>query len=128
MINPYQQYKENSILTASPEELVLMLYNGILRFTEEAKIAIGNKNFERANNSIIRAQDIVSELSATLDMEYDISKNLYSMYDYIMRRLIEANLKKDINILDEVKGLVKDLKEAWSEALNRVRSKVYAKG
>ena len=76
MINPYQQYKENSILTASPEELVLMLYNGILRFTEEAKIAIGNKNFERANNSIIRAQDIVSELSATLDMEYDISKNL----------------------------------------------------
>ena len=50
------------------------------------------------------------------------------MYDYIMRRLIEANLKKDINILDEVKGLVKDLKEAWSEALNRVRSKVYAKG
>jgi flagellar protein FliS len=128
MINPYQQYKENSILTASPEELVLMLYNGILRFTEEAKIAIGNKNFERANNSIIRAQDIVSELSATLNMEYDISKNLYSMYDYIMRRLIEANLKKDINILDEVKGLVKDLKEAWSEALNRVRSKVYAKG
>ncbi|QSZ27008.1 flagellar export chaperone FliS [Aceticella autotrophica] len=128
MINPYQQYKENSILTASPEELVLMLYNGILRFTEEAKIAIENKDFERANNSIIRAQDIVSELSATLDMEYDISKNLYSMYDYIMRRLIEANLKKDISILDEVKELVKDLKEAWSEALNRIRSKVYAKG
>lgn len=128
MINPYQQYKENSILTASPEELVLMLYNGILRFIEEAKMAIEKKDFNKANNSILRAQDIITELMLTLDMNYEISKNLYSLYDYMKRRLIEANIKKDIKILDEVSGFAYDLKQTWNAALSKIREKVYAKG
>lgn len=128
MINPYQQYKENAILTASPEELVLMLYNGILRFIEEAKMAIEKKDFNKANNSILRAQDILTELMLTLDMNYEISKNLYSLYDYMKRRLIEANIKKDIKILDEVSGFVYDLKQTWNTALSKIRERVYAKG
>lgn len=128
MVNPYQQYKENAILTASPEELVLMLYNGIIRFIEEAKGAIEKKDYMAANNSIQRAQDIITELMLTLDMNYDISKNLYSLYDYMLRRLIDANVKKDVTILEEVKGFVIELRDTWSVALNKVREKVYAKG
>lgn len=128
MVNPYQQYKENAILTASPEELVLMLYNGIVRFIEEAKGAIEKKDYMAANNSIQRAQDIITELMLTLDMNYDISKNLYSLYDYMLRRLIDANVKKDVAILEEVKGFAIELRDTWSVALNKVREKVYAKG
>ncbi|MFU0782873.1 MAG: flagellar export chaperone FliS [Thermoanaerobacterium thermosaccharolyticum] len=128
MIDPYLEYKRNSIMTASPEELVLMLYNGIIRFVNEAKQAIDDKNIERAHNSITRAQDIVLELMSTLDMQYDISKNLYSIYDYISRRLIEANLKKDKVALDEVESLISDLKDTWGKAMDKVRAKVYSKG
>ncbi|OXT08757.1 flagellar export chaperone FliS [Thermoanaerobacterium thermosaccharolyticum] len=128
MFDPYLEYKRNSIMTASPEELVMMLYNGIIRFVNEAKQAIDDKNIERAHNSITRAQDIVLELMSTLDMQYDISKNLYSIYDYISRRLIEANLKKDKVALDEVESLVSDLKDTWGKAMDKVRAKVYSKG
>lgn len=115
-------------MTASPEELVMMLYNGIIRFVNEAKQAIDDKNIERAHNSITRAQDIVLELMSTLDMKYDISKNLYSIYDYISRRLIKANLKKDKVALDEVESLISDLKDTWGKAMDKVRAKVYSKG
>ncbi|MBP2071879.1 flagellar export chaperone FliS [Thermoanaerobacterium butyriciformans] len=128
MIDPYLEYKRNSIMTASPEELVMMLYNGIIRFVNEAKQAIDDKNIERAHNSITRAQDIVLELMSTLDMQYDISKNLYSIYEYLSRRLIEANLKKDKVALDEVESLVSDLKDTWGKAMDKVRAKVYSKG
>ncbi|KHO61029.1 flagellar biosynthesis protein FliS [Thermoanaerobacter sp. YS13] len=128
MVNPYQQYKENAILTASPEELVLMLYNGIIRFIEEAKGAIEKKDYMAANNGIQRAQDIITELMLTLDMSYDISQNLYSLYDYMLRRLIDANVKKDVTILEEVKGFAIELRDTWNLALNKVREKVYAKG
>ncbi|WP_029688931.1 flagellar export chaperone FliS [Thermoanaerobacter sp. A7A] len=128
MVNPYQQYKENAILTASPEELVLMLYNGIIRFIEEAKGAIEKKDYMAANNGIQRAQDVITELMLTLDMSYDISQNLYSLYDYMLRRLIDANVKKDVTILEEVKGFAIELRDTWNVALNKVREKVYAKG
>jgi len=125
-LNPYQQYKENAILTASPEELVLMLYNGIIRFIDEAKTALQKKDYVETNAKIQRAQDIITELMLTLDMNYDISKNLYNLYDYMLRRLIDANVKKDIEILDEVRGFAVELRDTWSLALQKVREKVYA--
>ncbi|MGB9808902.1 MAG: flagellar export chaperone FliS [Caldanaerobacter sp.] len=125
-MNPYQQYKENAILTASPEELVLMLYNGIIRFIDEAKTALQNRNYVETNAKIQRAQDIITELMLTLDMNYDISKNLYNLYDYMLRRLIDANVKKDVKILDEVRGFAIELRDTWSLALQKVREKVYA--
>jgi flagellar protein FliS len=125
-LNPYQQYKENAILTASPEELVLMLYNGIIRFIDEAKTALQKKDYVETNAEIQRAQDIITELMLTLDMNYDISKNLYNLYDYMLRRLIDANVKKDIEILDEVRGFAVELRDTWSLALQKVREKVYA--
>lgn len=125
-LNPYHQYKENAILTASPEELVLMLYNGIIRFIDEAKTALQKKDYVETNAKIQRAQDIITELMLTLDMNYDISKNLYNLYDYMLRRLIDANVKKDIEILDEVRGFAVELRDTWSLALQKVREKVYA--
>jgi len=113
----YQQYKENSVYTSTPEELTFMLYNGLVRFIMQGKLAIDEKDIQKANESIIRAQDIISYLQSTLDINYDISKNLASIYDYMHRRLLEANVSKDKDILDEVLGFAKDLRDTWAQAM-----------
>lgn len=113
----YDQYKENSIKTAAPEELTLMLFNGLVKFLMQAQTAIEANNIEKANNGIIRAQAIVKEFQATLDMNYEVSENLDSIYDYMYRRLVEANLKKDNTIITEILGYAKDLRDAWAQAM-----------
>jgi len=115
--NAYNQYKENSIYTASPEELTLMLYNGLVKFIMRGIDSIEKKNMEEAHNSIIRAQDIVNEFIKTLDMRYEVSQSLRSIYDYMLSRLVEANIKKDRAILDEVLGFAKTLRDTWEEAI-----------
>lgn len=113
----YSQYKENSIFTASPEELTLMLYNGLVRFIMQSQKAIDDKDLTKANESIVRAQDIVREFQVTLDMRYEVSQGLMLMYDYMYRRLIEANLKKDYEILEEVLGYARELRDTWAQAM-----------
>ncbi|MCX7920753.1 MAG: flagellar export chaperone FliS [Clostridia bacterium] len=113
----YEQYKESSVLTASPEELTLMLYNGLVKFIMKAQQGLDEKNLEKVSNSIIRAQDIIVEFRTTLDMKYEISKNLELIYDYMHRQLIDANLKKDKEILEEVLGLAKELRDTWAQAM-----------
>lgn len=115
--NTYDAYKQNSIMTASPEELTLMLYNGLVKFIMQAQKAIEDKDIQKANESIIRAEDIISEFQATLDMRYELSKGLAMLYDYFMDRLIEANMKKDTAILEEVLHFVKDLRDTWAQAM-----------
>jgi flagellar secretion chaperone FliS len=113
----YSQYKENSIFTASPEELTLMLYNGLVRFIMQAQNAVDNKDISKVHESIIRAQDIIREFQSTLDMKYEISKSLMLIYDYMYRRLLDANIKKDKDILEEVLGYAKELRDTWSQAM-----------
>lgn len=113
----YSQYKENSIYTSSPEELTLMLYNGLVKFIMQAQKAINEKEIEKANQSIIRAQDIVLHFQTTLDMKFDMSQGLVLLYDYMYRRLVEANTKKDIGILNEVLDLSKELRDTWVQAM-----------
>lgn len=115
--NAYNQYKENSIFTASPEELTLMLYNGLVKFIMRGIDSIEKKNIPEANTNIIKAQNIVSEFMNTLDMNYEISGSLNSIYDYMLRRLIDANVAKDAEILDEVLGFAKVLRDTWEQAL-----------
>lgn len=115
--NAYKQYKENSIFTASPEELTLMLYNGLVKFIMRGMDSIEKKNIQEANNNIIKAQNIVSEFMNTLDMKYEISSSLYSIYDYMLRRLVEANVSKDRDILEEVLGFAKVLRDTWEQAM-----------
>lgn len=115
--NAYNQYKENSIYTASPEELTLMLYNGIVKFIMRGIDSIEKKNIQDANTNIIKAQNIVSEFMNTLDMNYEISSSLNSIYDYMLRRLIDANVAKDKDILEEVLNFAKVLRDTWEQAM-----------
>ncbi|HOJ11382.1 MAG TPA: flagellar export chaperone FliS [Clostridiales bacterium] len=113
----YNQYMENSIFTSTPEELTLMLYNGLVKFIMQAQVSIEEKQIEKANNSILRAQSIITELQSTLDMKYEVSKNMMLLYDYIYNRLIDANIKKDKEILEEVMGFAKELRDTWTQAM-----------
>lgn len=122
MIDAYQQYQQNSIMLASPQKLVLMLYDGAVRFIKTAREAMEKKDYEGSNYNLIRAQDIISELNCSLDMNYDISRNLRSLYNFINEKLIEANIKKDAAVLDEVEPLLEDLRETWYEASKRMNS------
>lgn len=116
------QYVENSIYTASHEELTLMLYNGLVKFIMIAQNAMEQNNVEKANANIIRAQDIISEFRATLDMKYEISKSLDSIYEYMNRRLVDANVKKDKQILEEVLGYARELRDTWNQAMKTART------
>lgn len=119
--NAYQQYQKQSILTASPGELTLMLYNGCIKFINQAKLMIEKKDIAGAHEAIMRAEAIIEEFMQTLDTKYEISNRFMMIYDYIYRRLVDANISKDIKILDEVLGLVTELRNSWKEMLNNSR-------
>lgn len=121
----YNAYKQNSITTASPGELTLMLYNGCIKFLHYAKKAMEENNVTIKNTNLQKAQSIISELMITLNMEYEISHQMYSLYDYMNRRLIEANIKNDIEIVDEVIGLVTEFRDTWKEVIALNRQKQY---
>jgi len=113
-------------MTAPPEQLTLMLYNGAIRFINESIAAIHEKQVERSHNANIRTQNIIRELMATLDMQYDIAKQLMALYDYMEYRLQNANMKKDAEQLEEVKGLVTELRDTWAEAMKKVQKERHA--
>jgi flagellar secretion chaperone FliS len=124
--NPYQSYQQNSVTTASPGELTLMLYNGCLKFILQAKKAIADKNIEAKNTNIQKAQNIIRELMVTLNMDQKVSQNMMSLYDYMNRQLIQANLKSDAAILDEVEGLVTEFRDTWKEVIQVNRQKQFS--
>ncbi|PLR73722.1 flagellar export chaperone FliS [Bacillus sp. UMB0728] len=124
--NPYQSYQQNSVTTASPGELTLMLYNGCLKFINHAKKAIADKNIEAKNTNIQKAQNIIRELMVTLNMDLEVSENMMSLYDYMNRQLIEANLKSDAAILEEVEGLVTEFRDTWKVVIQVNRQKQFS--
>lgn len=115
--NPYAKYKQQSINTATPEELTLMLYDGCIKFINIAKIAIEEKDYQTAHKNIIKTEDIITEFIVTLNMDYEISKNLKELYVFYYNLLVEANLKKDIEMLDQVKEFVIEMRNTWKEAM-----------
>ncbi len=126
--NPYQKYKDAQYETASPEKLLIMLYNGAIKFARQAKEGMKEKDIELANNKIKRVQAIINELMVTLDMEQgEIAENLYNLYEYINRRLIQANIRKDPEIVDEVLSLLEELKGAWEDAIKNLKRAQIAK-
>ncbi len=126
--NPYQAYQQNSLNTASPGELTLMLYNGCLKFIQQAKVAIQTKNIQEKNTNLIKAQKIIQELMVTLNMDIPLSKDLMAMYDYLNHRLVEANMKNDLEILDEVTGFVTEYRDTWKQVIQINRQKQFAQG
>jgi len=121
MINAYQQYQYNSIMSASPERLLLMLYEGAIKFVKLARKAIEEKDIEGANLYIKKVQDIVEELNQSLNMSYDISDNLARIYDFLYRQLVDANIKKDVQVLDVVESMLSELKSTWEQAYVSLR-------
>ena len=124
--NAYNAYKQNSVSTASPGELTLMLYNGCIKFIGKAKVAINEKNIQNKNHNIQRAQAIIGELMSTLNMDIEISKQMLPLYQYMNRRLIEANIKNDVEILDEVEGLVTEFRDTWKEVIKITRQQQFS--
>lgn len=118
-------YKQNSVVTATPEELTLMLYDGAIKFMNISKYSIENKDLERAHTSLIRAQDIINELNYSLDMKYDISKEMRNLYDFISSNLVDSNIKKDIVPLEEALVITHELRDTWKEVMQQVKQKVY---
>ncbi len=124
-------YQTQSILTASPGQLVLLMYDGCLRFMAQARAGFAlpednPRRIETIHTALLRAQAILSELRANLDMEAggDIAANLDRLYDYHLRRLFECNLRKDEAPLIEVEGLVRTLRDAWAEMLRSNENRV----
>ena len=100
--NPYAQYNQNKILTASPAELTLMLYDGAIKFCNIAIMGIEQGDVQKAHNNIMRVQKIIEEFQITLNFKYEIANDFNNVYNYLMKRLREANMTKDKAILDEV--------------------------
>jgi len=121
VINPYQTYQQNSVMTASPQELTLMLYNGCLKFIKLAKRAMIEKDFQAKNTNMIKAQNIIQEFRSTLNPEIEISNNLEQLYEYMYTRLIDANMKNDLAILEEVEGQVVELRDTWKQVMVLVK-------
>ncbi|ALF08741.1 flagellar export chaperone FliS [Parageobacillus thermoglucosidasius] len=121
----HQVYKQNSVSTASPGELTLMLYNGCLKFLNKAKQAMREGNIQERNTNLQKAQRIIQELMATLNQKYEIAKQMMIMYEYMNRRLIEANIKNDISIVEEVEGFVAEFRDTWEEVIRLTRQKQF---
>ncbi|TYS69891.1 flagellar export chaperone FliS [Sutcliffiella horikoshii] len=128
MKNPYQAYQQNSVNTATPGELTLMLYNGAIKFMKLAKKGMEDKDIEMKNTNLIKAQKIVQELMVTLDTSHDVGKSMMTMYDYMNRRLIDANLKNDSSIVDEVEGHMMEFRDAWKQVIQSSRQQAFAQG
>jgi len=115
--NPYQAYQKQAVTTSKPEDLTLMLYQGMVKFIRLSKLALDQNNIKEGHSNNLRVQDILSELMVTLKPEYPISNSLLSLYDYMKRRLIEANIKNQPEILEEVEGFAVELSETWAAAM-----------
>ena len=119
--NAYSQYANNRILTASPAELTLMLYEGAIKFCNIAIMAIENKDIEKAHTNIMKAQRIIEEFQLTLDFKYEIANDFNNVYNYLMQRLREANLTKDKEILEEVNTHLRVMRDTWKEVMVRAK-------
>jgi flagellar protein FliS len=124
-MNGYQAYRQTQAQTAAPGELVVMLYRGAVRFVSSAIQAMDTHDIQAAHTSLVRAQAIISELSETLDLTRggEIATNLQAIYEYMNRRLLEANLKKDAAMAREVEGLLRELLPAWEQAARQTSNR-----
>lgn len=118
--NPYAKYQDSKILTASPAELTLMLYDGVIKFVNIAIAAIDEKKYEKANTNIIKAERIIDHLSATLNEKYPVSKEFRNIYSCIMQALIQGNIKKDKEELGRALEYTRMIRDTWKEVMKRV--------
>lgn len=116
IISPYEKYRQSAVQTSTPSQLVLMLYDGAIRFIRAGLDGLEKKDYEKTNTNLGKAQTIVSELMSTLNYAYEISNNLFSMYEYTNFLLVEANIHKDTAKAEEAVGYLIELRETWLQA------------
>lgn len=121
MNNAAEAYKRQQIMTATPEALTLMLYDGCLRFMKEGKDAMEQKAWEQSNKAIIKAENIINEFRVTLKMEYEIAQQLMPLYDYVYNTLVEANIRSKPDKIDECIDIIRELRSAWAQAMIAAR-------
>ena len=121
--NAYAQYNNSKVLTATPAELTLMLYEGAIKFCNVAAIAMEQKNIQKAHDNIVKTQKIVEYLRQTLDMKYPVAKDFEDIYVYLEKRLVQANVKKDHGILDECLEHLREIRDTWKEVMRINREK-----
>lgn len=120
--NPYNAYKQNSVNMASKEQLLLMLVDGAVKYTKIARLAIEKKDIQRAHKELVRVQDIFTELIVTLDRNSgNFANDLLNLYDFIKSKLVEANLKKDVKIIDEVLPLIEEIRDMWHAVAKKAK-------
>ncbi|MDE7299159.1 MAG: flagellar export chaperone FliS [Lachnospiraceae bacterium] len=117
--NIAQVYRGTQINTASPAELTLMLYEGAIKFCNKAIYAIEESNIAKANENLIKAQKIIMEFRGTLDFKYPVAKDFELVYDYIYRRLVEANIRKDKEIVEDALKYIREMRDTWKEVMRQ---------
>ena len=123
--NPYNAYQQNSVIQSTPGELTLMLYNGCLKFLNQAKKGIEREDIELKNTNIQKAQNILRELMVTLDMSIPISESMQALYEYMINRLVEANIQNDSAIIDEIAVYITDFRDTWKQVIQINRQRQY---
>lgn len=117
MPDAYAQYNNSKILTASPAELTLMLYEGAIKFCNVAIAAVEQHDIQKAHTNIVKTQRIIDYLRQTLDMKYPVAQDFENIYVYLSQRLVTANYKKDKDILEEVNGHLRSVRDTWKEVM-----------
>lgn len=120
--NAYNVYKNNSVNYASKDQLLLMLVDGAVKFAKVGRQAIIDKDIQKAHTNLMKTQEIFIELMVSLDMEQaEWTKDLMQIYAYIKDKLVEANMKKDVKIMDEILPLIEEVRDMWYETNKRAK-------
>lgn len=113
----YAAYANNKVATASPGELTLMLYEGAIKFANLAIVAIEENDIIKAHKNIIKVQNIIQEFQSSLNHNYPVAKDFDNVYSYLMQRLLEANVKKDKEIMVEILKHLRTMRDTWKEVM-----------
>lgn len=124
MNQAYQVYQTNSVQTASPQELSLMLYNGCLKFIKLARKAFDEKNIEAKNTNLTKAQAIINQFRITLDMDVELSKDLDALYVFIHEQLVKANIQNNLEALQVAEDMVLELRDTWKQMMKQATAPV----
>lgn len=121
-MNPYNAYKKNSVNTLTSEQLLLMLVDGAVKYTKIAKLAIEQKDIQRAHKELVRVQDIFLELMITLDKSAGKHmEDLYDIYDFIKSELIKANMTKDTQTIENILPVIEEVRDMWHEVDKKIK-------
>ena len=115
--NPYAKYNNSKVLTASPAELTLMLYDGAIKFCNIAIMGIEQNDIQKAHTNIRKVERIIEEFRSTLDRRFAVAEDFDRVYVYLLQRLLEANIKKDKAILEEVNMHLRSMRDNWKEVM-----------